>query len=127
MRKFEFDKSYEEIEVGGEVYRVDMSDEKIKQYQKTFAEFYKEAQQISEADFEKMPIEEQTDLLEKQKKTMKKLTETLLGEGTFDKLYEQAGRSTANFVKFLMFIGDIYEEKTDSLKSDARKKYVKKK
>jgi phosphomevalonate kinase len=125
MRKFEFGKAYEEIEINGKQYRVDFSDDKLKQYQDMFYKFYQEAQEIEQADIEKMTPEEQTALLDKQRQNMKTVTETMLGEGTFDELFELAGRSTWNYMKLIEFLAEIIEERFSEIKEERRKKYVK--
>ncbi|WP_199425756.1 hypothetical protein [Thermaerobacillus caldiproteolyticus] len=125
MRKFEFDKAYEEIEINGKAYRVDFSDDKLKQYQDMLSEFYQEAQEIEQADIEKMTPEEQTALLEKQRQNMKTLTETMLGKGTFEELFELAGRSTWNYLKLIEFLAEIIRERFEKFKEEQRKKYVK--
>ena len=126
MRKFEFGKAYEEIEINGKPYQIDFSDDKLKQYQDMFYKFYQEAQEIEQADIEKMTPEEQTALLEKQRQNMKTVTETMLGEGTFEELFELAGRSTWNYMKLIEFLAEIIEERFSEIKEERRKKYVKK-
>jgi hypothetical protein len=126
MRKFEFGKAYEEIEINGKQYRVDFSDDKLKQYQDMFYKFYQEAQEIEQADIEKMTREEQTALLDKQRQNMKTVTETMLGEGTFDELFELAGRSTWNYMRLIEFLAETIEERFNEIKEERRKKYVKK-
>jgi hypothetical protein len=126
MKKFEFSKAYEEIEINGESYRIDFSDDKLKQYQDMFYKFYQEAQEIEQADIEKMTSEEQTTLLEKQRQNMKMVTETMLGEGTFDELFGLAGRSTWNYMRLIEFLAEIIEEKFSKTKEERRQKYVKK-
>jgi hypothetical protein len=126
MRKFEFGKAYEEIEINGKQYRVDFSDDKLKQYQDMFYKFYQEAQEIEQADIEKMTQEEQTALLDKQRQNMKTVTETMLGEGTFDELFELAGRSTWNYMRLIEFLTEIIEQRFNEIKEERRKKYVKK-
>jgi hypothetical protein len=126
MRKFEFGKAYEEIEINGKTYRVDFSDDKLKQYQDMFYKFYQEAQEIEQADIEKMTPEEQNALLEKQRQNMKTVTETMLGEGTFDELFELAGRSTWNYMRLIEFLAETIEQRFNEIKEERRKKYVKK-
>jgi len=126
MRKFEFGKAYEEIEINGKQYRVDFSDDKLKQYQDMFYKFYQEAQEIEQADIEKMTPEEQTALLDKQRQNMKTVTETMLGEGTFNELFELAGRSTWNYMKLIEFLAETIEQRFNEIKEERRKKYVKK-
>jgi hypothetical protein len=126
MRKFEFGKAYEEIEINGKPYQIDFSDDKLKQYQDMFYKFYQEAQEIEQADIEKMTPEEQNALLEKQRQNMKTVTETMLGEGTFDELFELAGRSTWNYMKLIEFLAETIEQRFNEIKEERRKKYVKK-
>jgi phosphomevalonate kinase len=126
MRKFEFGKAYEEIEINGKPYQIDFSDDKLKQYQDMFYKFYQEAQEIEQADIEKMTPEEQTALLDKQRQNMKTVTETMLGEGTFDELFELAGRSTWNYMKLIEFLAETIEQRFNEIKEERRKKYVKK-
>jgi len=125
MRKFEFGKAYEEIEINGKQYRVDFSDDKLKQYQDMFYKFYQEAQEIEQADIEKMKSEEQKALLDKQRQNMKTVTEKMLGEGTFEELFELAGRSTWNYMKLIEFLAEIIEERFSEIKEERRNKYVK--
>jgi hypothetical protein len=108
MRKFEFGKAYEEIEINGKQYRVDFSDDKLKTYQDMFYKFYQEAQEIE------------------QRQNMKTVTETMLGEGTFDELFELAGRSTWNYMKLIEFLAETIEQRFNEIKEERRKKYVKK-
>lgn len=126
MRKFEFGKAYEEIEINGKPYQIDFSDDKLKQYQNMFYKFYQEAQEIEQADIEKMTPDEQDALLEKQRQNMKTVTETLLGEGTFEELFELAGRSTWNYMKLIEFLAETIEQRFNEIKEERRKKYVKK-
>lgn len=126
MRKFEFDKAYEEIEINGKTYQIDFSDDKLKQYQDMFYKFYQEAQEIEQADIEKMTADEQNALLDKQRQNMKTVTETLLGEGTFEELFELAGRSTWNYMKLIEFLAETIEQRFNEIKEERRKKYVKK-
>jgi hypothetical protein len=126
MKKFEFGKAYEEIEVNGKTYRVDFSDDKLKQYQGILYKFYQETKEIEQTDVKKMTLEEQAALLEKQRQNMKTVTETMLGEGTFDELFELAGRSTWNYMKLIEFLAETIEQKFREIKEEQRKKYVKK-
>lgn len=126
MKKFEFGKAYEEIEINGKPYRIDFSDDKLKQYQDMFYKFYQEAEEMKQANIEEMTPDEQNALLEKQRQNMKMVTETILGEGTFDELFELSGRSTWNYMKLIEFLAEIIGQRFDEFKEEQRKKYVKK-
>lgn len=126
MRKFEFEKSYEEIEINGKSYKIDLSDNKLKEYQIKFQQFFNEAQELQKADVEKTSLEEQEALLEKIRNLMKIITDSLLGEGTFDELFELAGRSTWNYMNLIYFLIETVNTKFESVKEEKRKRYVKK-
>ncbi|BBW97224.1 hypothetical protein ACPVTF_04170 [Geobacillus icigianus] len=125
MKKFEFGKSYEEIEINGELYKVDFSDDKLKEYQNMFYRFFKEAQELEKVDIEKLGEAEMDALLDKQRQNMKDVTETMLGEGTFEKLFKLAGHSTWNYMKLIEFLAQTIEERFGEIKEEQRKKYVK--
>ncbi|MED4904125.1 hypothetical protein [Parageobacillus thermoglucosidasius] len=126
MRKFEFGKSYEEVEINGKPYKIDLSDDKLKEYQRKFQQFFNEAQDLQKADVEKMSLEDQEALLEKIRKIMKVITDSMLGEGTFDELFELAGRSTWNYMNLIYFLIETVNTKFEAVKEEKRKQYVKK-
>ncbi|NNV07124.1 hypothetical protein ETC03_12105 [Geobacillus sp. MMMUD3] len=126
MRKFEFSKAYEEVEINGKVYRIDFSDDVLGEYQKKIKQYYDESKELTEQDIASMSDDQQAELLAKQRQNMKSLTEALLGEGTFDELFEAAGRSTVVYAELLEFLTELFAEKAEKMKEDRRKKYVKK-
>lgn len=127
MKKFEFKKSYEEFEIAEKVYRVDMSDEKVVEYQKTFKKFFDESEKLTNVEVDTLTDEQQKELFVKQIENIKKATEVFLGKGTFDELYELAGKSTMVYMDLLDYIVEIFGEKTKLITEKARNKYIKKK
>jgi hypothetical protein len=125
MRKFEFKQTYEEVEVAGKVYRVDFSDDKIKYYQKEMASFLEDANKLKKA--EKTTEAQQLEHFENMKKLVERALETILGEGTFDELYEASGRSIMNVIDFVWYLYEIVQERKNVNREEKRKKYVKKK
>ncbi|HWI50268.1 MAG TPA: hypothetical protein VNU45_18825 [Rummeliibacillus sp.] len=124
MKKFEFTSPHEEIEIAGKVYKIDLSDDKTVEYQQKLKKYYDESKEITESNIDSLSEEEQAELLKKQINNMKDITETLLGNGTFNELYEASGRSTANYMKLLLFLGDVMGEKAENVKSEALNHYV---
>ncbi|MBB6446456.1 hypothetical protein [Bacillus benzoevorans] len=127
MKQFTFDQSFQEVEIAGVIYKVDMSDDKVREYQKSFQKYYVESQQLSQTDVEKMSADEQLELYNKTLEAMKEVTEVILGEGTFAELYEKSGKSTRNYMKLLLFIADIFSDQFEDVKNDALNKYLNKK
>ncbi|MFC5773689.1 hypothetical protein [Ectobacillus antri] len=126
MRKFEFAKAYEEVEIAGKTYRIDFADDKVEQYQKGFKDFYAEAQKLEVLDVEHLTDEEQKHVIDNQKDLVKRFTNQLLGEDAFEELYEKAGRSMLNMFDLLAYIADIMKEKTEQSRIEKKSKYVKK-
>lgn len=126
MKKFTFDSTIEEIDVAGEVYKVDFSDEKLEEYQKTFRIFQKEYDELSKLNTDEMTADECVVAMEKQRILMRKTVDALLGFGAFDQLYTKAG-SLINMAKLVAFIGEVLYEKADEIKPVKKQKYVNKK
>lgn len=125
MKKFDFSKSYEEVEIAGKTYKIDFSDEKTLEYQSLYEEALKEGTKASEIDVEKATLEELKAQQENTKRSMEKFVDVVLGEGEFNELYEKAGKSSIIFVELLEFLGDIIASKTNEVKEKAKSKYVK--
>ncbi len=124
MRKFEFKKSYEEIEIAGDIYRLDMSDEKIKEYQKEFFSFYEKSKKIEKQDLSKLDEHEQ--FYKEVRAIVESLLNTLLGENSFSKLYEKSGKSLFNLIELVVYLADIVEEKSEHIRKKKREYYTKK-
>lgn len=126
--QFNFEKTYKEIDVSGDIYRVEFNDEALTRYQKAVKGFN---QGIKEAQgaLEKVNIETDSDdeiqkVSDKQKDVVKDVVEVFLGEGTFDGLYEKAGKSVMNLMSLVNYLIDIYSSEMKSKTEDARKKYL---
>jgi len=127
MRKFTFDKSYEEIDLEGKIYKIDMSDEAIKKYQLAMHKYHVEAQKLEKVDVSKLDFEEQKKTFIQALELQKKFIETILGKGSFDELYEKSGKSSSNMVELVVFLGEIIGDKVKKLKEKQRNLYVKNK
>lgn len=125
MRKFEFKKTYEEIEIAGDVYKIDVSDQKLREYQIEFYEFYKESQRLGEIDTNKLSIEEQQKIFDETLEIVKKVVEKLLGAGSFEKLYAASGGSVMNMIDLVNYLGEVFQEKLNNAKQKKRVEYLK--
>jgi hypothetical protein len=125
MRKFEFEKTYEEIEIAGDVYKLDFSDDKIQEFQKSFALFQAEIAELDKLNAETMTDEQALEAIEKQKSAMIKLIEGMFGPDTFEKLYEKSGKSLLNLGRLLGYIGEVLKEKAEAIKPSKKAQYIK--
>lgn len=123
-KAFEFKKTYEEVELAGNTYKVDFSDEKIREYNKHLEEFQKESKRIQDIKIAELAADEQNDLFTEMRDLVKGLTETLLGKETFEDLYEKSGDSLTNMMEMLSYLGDIIQEYTRKLQDGRMQKYL---
>lgn len=126
MKKFEFKKPIEEIEVADKTYNIDFSDEKLKEYQKEFNHFYKQTKEIEAVKSDNLSDDEQLALMDQTKELVRKFIDKLLGEGSFDEIYEASGKSLINLIEFVAFLGEIIGERSNKLRNENRNKYLKK-
>ncbi|MBM7585850.1 hypothetical protein JOC86_002392 [Bacillus pakistanensis] len=125
MRKFEFQKAYEEIEIAGNVYRVDFSDAKIKEYQQEFFAFQDDIKKLESVDETKLSEEDQWKHFEELKTLVKKIINTVLGEDSFEPLYKAAGKSVMNMLDLVWHLAEIVNDRKTRNLEDKKSKYVK--
>lgn len=127
MRTFEFGKSYEEVDIAGKTYQIDMSDKAIKEYQIAINKYHKEAQKLESVEISKLDFEEQKVKFNEAMQLQKDFIETILGEDTFDELYEKSGQSSSNMIDLVVFLGEVVGERVKKLKEKQLNRYLKNK
>lgn len=127
VREFKFDTSYEEVKINDRMYQIDVSDEKLVEYQELFSQYHKESQNIAARNTDNATKEETQKFLEDSKAVLGKILETMLGEGTFEQIYNESGKSIVNVSKLIIFLADIMNEKTNNMRNEERNKYLKNK
>lgn len=125
MRKFEFKKTFEEVEIAGKVYRIEFSDDKIREYQEKFHSLEADVQELLNVDETKLTKEEREKYFEKAKHLISNVIDMLLGEGSFDELYEKSGRSIINMYDLVEFLAEIVNERSEQNRVEKRQQYVK--
>lgn len=127
MRTFEFGKSYEEVDIAGKTYQIDMSDKAIKEYQIAINKYHKEAQKLESVEISKLDFEEQKVKFNEAMQLQKNFIETILGKDTFDELYEKSGQSSSNMIDLVVFLGEVVGERVKKLKEKQLNRYLKNK
>ncbi|HDR8199937.1 TPA: hypothetical protein QC291_001578 [Bacillus cereus] len=125
--KFEFEKTYKEVDVAGKLYKIEFNDDAIAKYQKELKTFDKDSKELAAliTDYEKATDEEIDAVMNKQKEMTKHVVETFLGEGTFEELYEKAGKSVTNLMGLVNYLSDLYVEEAKGKTEQAQAKYLK--
>lgn len=123
---FEFKQSYKEVTIAGEVFQVKFDDESIMKYQMAFQDHMKK---ISEAqgmitDYEKATPDELVAMNAKQIELTQSTLELFLGEGTFEGLYEKAGRSSMNMIDLINMLMQMVEEELKERAGEAGEQYL---
>lgn len=109
------------MKINDRVYRIDLSDDKVKEYRKVFVEFHDQSVLIQNVDGE-----DQEQLFDKSKEMVTKVIDTLLGAGSFVTLYEESGNSLLNMVDLVACLTDVVREKTEEFQTSNLDKYLKK-
>ncbi|PEV02209.1 hypothetical protein CN417_28780 [Bacillus thuringiensis] len=125
MKKFEFKKTYEEVEIAGKVFRIDLNDDKVFEYQESFNKYGKEMQEDSSSNIESFGKEEQKEFFDKQLQRIKEVIEIMLGKDSFEHIYEASGRSIINLAELVTYLSNLIGEKTVNIRDEKKKKYVK--
>lgn len=126
IKRFEFKKSYEEVELAGKTYKIEFNDEKLLEYNKAFDNFYQEIQDINKIDTSDMDAEEQEEIFKDMQKIIKSITDVILDVGSYDTLYEQSGQSIMNMISMIEFLSDVVGERMEQTREEKKQKYVKK-
>ncbi|MES1048466.1 hypothetical protein FOA24_02935 [Bacillus thuringiensis] len=124
--KFEFEKTYKEVDVAGKLYKIEFNDDAITKYQKELKTFDKDSKELATliTDYEKATDEEIDAVMNKQKEMTKHVVETFLGEDTFEELYEKAGKSVTNLMGLVNYLSDLYVEEAKGKTEQAQSKYL---
>lgn len=127
IKKFEFKKSYEEVELAGEIYKIELNDERLLVYMKAFDKFYTKSNELHEIETEKLDIKTQEEVLNEMAEMIEEILDLLLGQGAYDELYKKSGQSVINMVDVVLFVGDVVGERMEQSREEKKQQYVKKK
>ncbi|MDA1582109.1 hypothetical protein [Bacillus cereus group sp. TH228LC] len=124
--KFEFEKTYKEVDVAGKIYKVEFNDDALNRYQKSIKRFKSATEELQNSitDYENTTDEDIDTSTEKQKEITKDFIDTFLGEGAFEDLYDIAGRAVANLLSLVHYLNDLYVEEHLKKQSESQSKYL---
>lgn len=115
--QFNFEKNHDkEIDINGTVYSIPMDDASKEKYVKATKRFGLAGDEIANANTNLLDMsdEEIEALTVKQCDTMKDLIESILGEGTFETMYNLAGKSALKLMplaqELLRLVSDLDDE-----------------
>ncbi|WP_019779152.1 hypothetical protein, partial [Streptococcus sobrinus] len=105
---------------------VDFSDEALAKYQKALKRFEKKIKESEGniTDYETATDESIDEFWKQQKEVTKDIIETYLGEGTFEDLYEKAGRVSKNLMNLVHYLNGMYLEEVQKKDEEMLNKYL---
>lgn len=115
VRKFEFKKAFEEIEIAGRIYRFKTDDDSLFRYRDQLTEHGKKLTAIGQ----KQGLSEE-DIHKKSLVVFRDFIKTIFDEDCFDSIYEASGRSVFGLTDLVEFIADVVEEKLNERKRKER-------
>lgn len=126
-----FDVAHRDIRVGDEVVRLSLSDDVRNNFAFDIKEAFKDIEKIAKSDRKDQTREDVQKETDEIKSILSNVYDNSLGDGTFDKVYEAAGKSTPNCMQFLAVCLDIIHEFDENLKKSVQtrkaNKYLKNK
>ena len=125
--KIDVQKTYEEVEILDSAYRLELNDESMKRYDKVFLKFRKESLKMSERDYSKMTSKEQKAAEKENHEMMFEVTEALLGEGSFEKIYSETGKSLLVMADIIMQLMQVVDKRLKVFKEKEKAYYLGKK
>lgn len=120
MRKFEFNKSYEEIEIAGKVYKISLKDEDRKCSSQQLLKYHGLVEKVNNTNAD---IEEALKLEEEFKVITLETLDVLFGTGSGEELYLAADKQIEELIPIIFEVAEIINERRQVKYS----KYLKKK
>lgn len=127
VKKFTFGKVIEEVEIGDKKYEVDFSDAAVEKREEVLLKWHKEHTEFVDTEIEKLDVTDQRFKLNNLRESMCEYIEAVLGENTFNELYEMSGKSTLNLLGLVNFLTEFLAEKSNKSANAIRSKYTNKK
>ena len=128
MKQFKLAKAIEVIEIDGDKFEIDLSDDKRKEYATEGLRLQQEARKIQERTAENnvMTEAEVTKELDNLREITKGAMDKVLGVGAFDKIYPKTNRSVVATADVLYQVIDYIQQKEEEQFEAKRSKYVRK-
>lgn len=124
VRKFTFDKTYEEIEVNDKIFKLPMDDESIIGHREEFEKFHKEARELEVQKTDDMSVDEQRKFHEQTKDMLRRVTNQLLEDEPFEDIYRMSGKSLFNMIDFIYSLSEVVEQYADKNFKKKKEKYT---
>ncbi|MFD5849704.1 hypothetical protein ACFWGC_05865 [Cytobacillus pseudoceanisediminis] len=122
--KIDVQKTYEEVEIADKVYRMYLNDESLREYDKVFKRFRKESAKMKDRDYSDMTEKEQKAAEKENYEIMFTVVEVLLGEGSFEKVYADTGKSLIVMADIILQLMEVVGKRMQTFKKREKAYYT---
>ena len=128
MKQFKLTKAIEVIEIEGDKFEIDLSDDKRKEYAMEGQRLQQEARKIQERTAKNniMTEAEVAEELDNLREITKDVMDKVLGAGAFDKIYPKTNGSVVATADVLYQVIDYIQQKEEEQFEAKRSRYVRK-
>lgn len=126
MKRFEIKKAVETIDIDGDIFEIDLSDNKRKEYVMIGYKLQEEAQVIqNKTNSDDITEDEITNLYNDLINITKEAMDKVIGDGAFDIIYPKTNNSILPTVNVLFEVIDYINKKQQEEFNKKKSKYVK--
>ncbi|UTI41123.1 hypothetical protein [Niallia sp. RD1] len=122
--KIQVEKVTEEVEIGSSVYTLDLSDEKIEEKLSFYDKFKNKVDKYEGVDIATVDAETRKEIMDDRKETVKEMLESLLGEGTFESVYNDVGRSIVVMSNVIVQLTDVMKNRIAQINESSKSYYT---
>lgn len=113
-RKFEFKKSYEEIDIAGKIFKVSLKDSDRKEYNKQIKKFFDLTTEIDALDLKTLDINKGIEIEDNFTKVTLETLGVIFNEENAIEIYKMAGEQTDELIPIIFSVAEIINERRQS-------------
>ncbi|MEM5012064.1 hypothetical protein WKH57_15190 [Niallia taxi] len=122
--KIQVEKVTQDVEIGSLTYTLDLSDENIEVQLAFYDKFKDKTDKYEGVDLATVDSATRKEILEDRKQTVKEMLEVLLGEGSFDQVYSEVGRSIVVTSNVIVQLTDVMKERITQINENSKAYYT---
>lgn len=122
--KIQVEKVTEDVEIGSLTYTLDLSDEKIEEQLAFYDKFKNKTDKYEGVDLSTVDAATRKEIMDDRKQTVKEMVEALLGEGQFEPVYNEVGRSLVVMSNVIVQLTEIMQERITNISEKSKTYYT---
>lgn len=122
--KIQVEKVTEDVEIGSLSYTLDLSDEKIEEQLAFYDKFKDKTDKYEGVDLATVDAATRKEILVDRKQTVTEMLDVLLGEGEFERVYNEVGRSIVVTSNVIVQLTDIMKNRITQINENSKAYYT---